>query len=34
MSREYEILLDIKDCDYVVKILDFFYTRTDDDKLI
>ena len=26
--------MEIKDCDYVVKILDFYYTRSDNGKLI
>ncbi|KAL4427508.1 hypothetical protein ABPG74_015211 [Tetrahymena malaccensis] len=34
LSREYEILLDIKDCDYVVKMIDLYYSKTDDNKLI
>ncbi|EGR31693.1 protein kinase domain protein [Ichthyophthirius multifiliis] len=34
LSREYEILLDIKDCDYVVKMLDLYYSKTEDNKLI
>jgi len=34
LSREYEILFEIKDCDYVVKILDFYYSKTDSGKLI
>jgi len=34
LSREYEILFDIKDCDNIVKILDFYYSKTDNNKLI
>lgn len=40
LSREYEILFDIKNCDHVVKILvsrsnqDFYYSRNNQNKLI
>ncbi len=34
LSREYEILMEIKECPYVVRILDFYYTRAADQKLI
>ncbi|CAD8165383.1 unnamed protein product [Paramecium octaurelia] len=34
LSREYEILFEVKECDHIVKILDFFYSRTDAGKLI
>lgn len=41
LSREYEILFDIKNCDHVVKILvlssysqDFYYSRNSQNKLI
>lgn len=34
LSREYEILFDIKDHENVVKLLDFFYSKTDSGKLI
>lgn len=34
MSREYDVLLEVKDCDQIVKILDIYYTRTDTNKLI
>lgn len=34
LSREYEILFDIKDCDHVIKILDFYYSKTENGKLI
>ena len=32
LSREYEILNKIKGCDYVVKLLDIFYTSDDNKK--
>lgn len=34
LSREYEILFEIKDHANVVKLLDFFYSKTDSNKLI
>jgi len=34
LSREYEILSKIKDCDYVVKLLDAFYSVNNDGKII
>ncbi|KAM3129673.1 hypothetical protein pb186bvf_018186 [Paramecium bursaria] len=34
LSREYEILMLVKDCDNVVRLLDFFYTKTNDQKTI
>jgi hypothetical protein len=34
LSREYEILFMIKDCDNVVHIEDFFYSKNDQGKLI
>ena len=34
LSREYEILFDVKNCDHVVKILDFYYSKNDNAKLI
>ena len=34
LSREYEILSQIKDCEYAVKLLDTFYTVNDDGKII
>ncbi len=40
LSREYEILFDIKNCDHVIKILvrlahqDFYYSRNNQNKLI
>lgn len=34
MSREYEILQEIQDCPYVIKLLDFYYTETDNNKII
>ena len=34
LSREYEILFDVKNCDHVVKILDFYYSKNDQNKLI
>ena len=33
-SREYEILFDVKNCDHVVKILDFYYSKNDQAKQI
>jgi len=34
LSREYQILSEIKDCDNVIKLLDTFYTVNDDGKVI
>ena len=34
LSREYEILSELKGCDYIVKLLDVFYTANDDKKVI
>ena len=34
LSREYEILSELKDCEYVVKLLKTFYTTNDDKKII
>lgn len=34
LSREFEILSKIKDCDYVVKLLDAFYSVNNDGKII
>ena len=34
LSREYEILSKIKDCDYVVKLLDAFYSVNNEGKII
>ncbi|CAD8090128.1 unnamed protein product [Paramecium sonneborni] len=34
LSREYEILFEVKECEHIVKILDLFYSRTDAGKLI
>ena len=34
LSREYEILSELKDCDYIVKLLEVFYTTNDDKKII
>ena len=34
LSREYEILSQLKDCEYVVKLLDTFYSVNDDGKVI
>ena len=34
VSREYEILYQVRKSDYVIKVLDFFYSRTDSNKLI
>ena len=34
LSREYEILSELKDCEYIVKLLDVFYTTNDDKKVI
>ena len=34
LSREFEILSKIRDCDYVVKLLDAFYSENNDGKVI
>ena len=34
LSREYEILSEIKDCPYVVKLLEVFFTTNEDKKVI
>ena len=34
LSREYEILSELKDCEYVVKLMDTFYSVNDDGKVI
>ena len=34
VSREYEILSKIKDCEYIVKLVDAFYSVNDDGKVI
>lgn len=34
VSREYEVLSKIKDCEYVVKLLDTFYSVNDEGKVI
>ena len=34
ISREYEILSQIKDCEYIVKLIDTFYSVNDDGKVI
>ena len=34
LSREFDILTQLKDCDYVVKLLDAYYTLSDEKKLI
>ena len=34
LSREYEILSEIKECPFVVKLLEVFYTTNDDKKVI
>ena len=34
LSREYEILSELKDCNYIVKLLDTFYSVNDDGKVI
>ena len=33
LSREYDILTQLKDCEYVVKLLDTYYTLNDEKKL-
>mgnify|MGYP000213942388 CR=1 FL=1 len=34
LSREYEILFDIKSCPHAVKLLDFYYSKNNQNKLI
>ena len=34
LSREYEVLSELKDCEYIVKLIDAFYTTNDDKKII
>ena len=34
LSREYEILTELKDCSHCVKLLDCFYTKNNKDKLV
>ena len=34
LSREYEILSKLKDCEYIIKLLDTFYTIDDKGKII
>jgi serine/threonine protein kinase len=34
LSREYQILAELKDCEQCVKMLDTFYTVNDDGKVI
>lgn len=34
LSREYQILSELKECEYIVKLLDAFYTVNDDGKVI
>lgn len=34
LSKEYEILSELKECDYIVKLLDVFYTTNEDKKVI
>ena len=34
LSREYQVLSELKDCDYIVKLLDTFYSVNDDGKVI
>ena len=34
LSREYEILSEIKDCPYVVKLIEVFFTTNEDKKVI
>ena len=34
MSREYQVLSELKNCDQCVKMLDTFYTVNDDGKVI
>ena len=34
LSREYEILSELKDCEYIIKLIDTFYSDNDEGKLI
>jgi serine/threonine protein kinase len=34
LSREYQVLAELKDCDQCVKMLETFYTVNDDGKVI
>jgi glycogen synthase kinase 3 beta len=34
LSREYEVLSQLKDCEYIVKLMDTFYSVNDDGKVI
>ena len=34
LSREYQVLSELKDCEYIVKLLDTFYSVNDDGKVI
>ena len=34
LSREYEILSELTECEYIVKLFDVFYTTNDDKKII
>ena len=34
LSREYQVLSELKDCDYIVKLLDTFYSVNDYGKVI
>ena len=34
LSREYQVLSELRDCDQCVKMLDTFYTVNDDGKVI
>ena len=34
ISREFEVLNELKDCKHVVKLLDIFYTKSQDHKLV
>ncbi len=34
LSREFEILSELKECDYIVKLLDTFYSSNEDKKII
>ena len=34
LSREYEILSELTNCEYIVKLLDVFYTTNDDKKIV
>jgi serine/threonine protein kinase len=34
LSREYQVLAELRDCEHIVKMLDTFYTLNDDGKII